>query len=623
MFENKCCGSADSYTSSCLIKVPDYLPEMLRALFTAATRTQPSDILEWSSIYYRMKANGEHPLAKPYYESPDLKPGPGGLTPSTLKALAMTLSNDLETYKKIEKVWHILSLDKTLLSEIINIGDFKELINPKEFIGIVAACLTTRLRDTMLLLCNTFSNDYSKGILLDHFLISYRFLARLDSNDTVLSKKKIDLAHDDKTLVESMFEEECININTKITESVICQNNEIVDEPFNGPPMNTICEKRVHYTDDHVSLLSCPSIVSDTNSYDFLPESSDDNLKFKQKTFEKVGNEDIVSLDFTDSGYSKKDTTGQDYEFDVYCNNNENFNEDLSFEVTNAAYSEVKHEDNKNEEEIEVNEENNNEMEPNKDFIVMLALVSNENSPLSSKKSDKSSSENESTDSQFSLIEKIELLDNKSDSNAVEKTGLDVGNDQTFEENNYLDTLKESSDSESSSDLNENECLEIDQQSNPSVMSEKSYVQVEGSISKLITKDSSVLEGDKINVSSEKSLVSIEFSMSTRYEFMEITEEAEKNYNTYDEMEKYSNISKMSASESEISLSEKYDFKELRKRIGIGPILSEKKIQNVIIWVTECAKTQNNYVHEHNLLHFRCPPLDHISKKFNRELNII
>jgi len=112
MLENKRCGIKSKSPFNHPVQIPGYLSKMLNVWFKAASRTQPSDLLQWSAIYFRMKANGERPPIKPYMDPPDLKLGPGNLTPNTLKALAIALSNEFETYNKIEKMWNILSLEK-------------------------------------------------------------------------------------------------------------------------------------------------------------------------------------------------------------------------------------------------------------------------------------------------------------------------------------------------------------------------------------------------------------------------------------------------------------------------------------------------------------------------------
>ncbi|CAI6360030.1 unnamed protein product [Macrosiphum euphorbiae] len=190
MFENTGCNAKNRFIATGKIEVPLYLTEILSEWTKAAIRTQPSDLLLWSQIYFSLKSIGKQPPVKEYLDPPDLKLGPGGLTPNTLKALAKTLSDEYETYDRIEAMWNILSLKKKIFMEIIKFGNFKNDIKSNEFIGIAASYLNNSLKGTMILLCDTLSTDDSSGVLLEIFVEIYQYLARLDCADVVYRQMK-------------------------------------------------------------------------------------------------------------------------------------------------------------------------------------------------------------------------------------------------------------------------------------------------------------------------------------------------------------------------------------------------------------------------------------------------
>lgn len=650
MSENKQCGINNESISSDTIDIPSYLPKMLIEWSKAAIRTYPSDILLWSSIYFRMKANGENPPVKPYLDPPDLKLGPGGLTPNCLKALATTLSNASVPYDKIEKMWEILSLEKNTFLEIIQIGKFDKYINPKDFIGISAAYLNNRLRDTMVFLCDTFSNE-SNGILLDHFVSIYQFLARLDCAE-VSDQSSLILEPEEK--IENVEENTLSNVcqskrSFSLTNSYfenesgsnVIDDNDLFDAestkgiPFwadkidelesitdmlNDPKIEspidtTVCDdpnfllslKQLEpnsISDDLLSLLSDSTIISDSDQSIVSFVSSEDTTRLSAKSIinaEEFNNEEMisesVSSKFEDFNFEEKDTNELSDEY---------FNESIIQEKTSEKSAIVKYEYNKSVTDIDMGEDNNDNtnIEVNRNFIVMLALVNNENGPVPNTETVDGESENaeneSSSDSEFSLLERTEFNDNAAEETDTNK----VNNLQTFDESVFINFEKESSDSEKSSDSEIFHNSEIDQQNNLSMVSENS-----SKVSKHSTETGSKDNEDRLMLHNES---------FTSIEHLEVNEEFEKNDEVLDENEKYLDLSKISLNESAEDQhldAETYVSEEVCTFVlpGVGPAISEKQIERVIIWVTKCASQQNNFVHPHNLLHFLCPPLDHKS----------
>lgn len=692
IWEDKCCGSnvrtsRPSYTVTHAIVTPEFLPNMLRTWFKAAIRTRPSDLLRWCATYSRMKADGEYPPVRPHVDPLDRVPGPGGLTTNSLKALAVTLSNERESREKIEYVWELLSLERRLLLEIIEVGGFtKEFIDSKEFLGTAAAYLTVRLRDTMILLCKTFSVDGSQGMLLKDFVACYQFLARLecvveevslDDENTKKMKRKASQCslcfscsdsqsnssenENGDTFCDSPIteEEKYVNlIDTESTRGIMAWPNEYLNEPesftelVNKPIIikqsidTKVCfdadvknENKSSKDDDILSLLSSSSITFDPNPYEIsflsssetivslkrdseincleeensekttkrLVHSVSDNLCLDKKSFTDMKNDGTIKINY--------DNNDNSIEYEPSDENNVTSNlVEYEDDGNNDAYIEMKGKKNT----INVN--------MNKDFIVMLALIDDKNGPTQSSEPDENQVENESSASETSLLKKIKILERKNDNPSVNNTDDENENNQAFKEDYYMDAGKESSNSETSRISNEFQYSDVDQQSNVSVASENKSFQT--SASETTSKDNLAFKtgGNELNM--DQLLINDQLLMSTCFEMIEMEEEAERYYDPNDKSEKYLNISsKNSTSESVESKSDNtkstIHSEKVRKPSGVGPTITEKRIKNVIEWVTKCANGQNDFVQEENLLHFLCPPLDNWSKKLNKRLDIV
>lgn len=652
MCEKKVHGFKNNYSATFgMIEIPGYLPKMLTEWSKAAIRTRPSDLLRWSQIYFRMKANCEYPPVIPYLDTIDQNLGPGGLTPNTLKALAITLSNELETFEKVEKTWSILSLDKKIFSQIIKIGEFDEYIKSIEFIGITAAFLNNRLRDTMLLLCDTLSKC-SNGISLDNFVTVYQYLARLNCTDVsesfnynnliLINAEKIDNV-DNNTGNDSqcfssvhsqsssslenelscdtlIIEDTAIDENAGSSEGIMIWKHNKIDDSLSftdilnntviQPPINiTMCDDRNYALsirklqgneNDQLSLLSVSSVSSVSSILSLITLTSDLEIKTENINFEEHGNEEIVNYPLSSISNDNFDENYTNVQND---DNNEDSINDIICEV-NDEISDV-NEDNNSDKDIKLNNDkiNNTDIKKNTDFIVMLALVSDDNNIPPNIEPNDSVSANES---EFSLLDNDDL-----NVNTDERTDNIKVTDQIFEENYLINVGKESGDSDSSSNSNEFQYSEVDQQSNLSVAMDKNSSKEDKSTSEILTEDDLPATKEKNKVSelsmNDEALLSTEFGPIDEYE-------DNKNY-MYGENEKYLDYSKISTIDSDKCFddSEIIDSKEkniLHYLPGVGPTLPENQIKHVIDWVTKCAKNQNNYVHEYNLLHFLCPKLD-------------
>jgi len=672
MFESTSCGAKNRFIATGKIEVPLYLSKILSEWTKAAIRTQPSDLLLWSKIYFSLKASGKQPPVKEYLDPPDLKLGPGGLTPNALKALAKTLSDEYETYDRIEEMWNILSLKKKIFMEIIKIGNFKNQIKSNEFIGIAASYLNNSLKSTMILLCDTLSTDYSSGILLETFVEIYQYLARLDCVDVVLSSNENSLVeleienyeensdHDDSQCFNSTSSQIC-NLETELSchgefeepatnlldinsaDGIMIWKDVNMDHGpesltdllrtpmINTPMITTVCDDKDYellikklkdnpYDQEILSQLSAESVIcDDQQSVISFDSMSDTTQKAEHLSFGEFSNEEIIgnppSLVLTEANYEKNDFGIQNE--DIYNIDYTEMNSEVLDEM-----SMIKYEDNINEIDSEMNEETKNSInsltniEVNKDFIVMMALVSDANEPLSNiEAADESLGDNESLKSEFSILDQTDLNLNTADD---DKNNTKVIK-QVFDETIYMTNDKESSASEVSSGSEGFHHSDIDQQSNRSMALEKSSIHSESNNSGVYSSKDDLVSLTDNNKFDEDQLTLHELSESAQYEFADMPEERfDRNKETVEECEAYSNKSEKSIEipleDKSVDLKINYPEKRTRVMLGIGPALSEKQIKYVINWVTECASKQNNHVQAHNLIHFQCPPLDYESE---------
>jgi hypothetical protein len=68
------------------IHIPPTFPFILKQYAKAAIRTQPHDLLRWSTAYFRALAQGDEPPVKKRLECPPVE-SPSGLSPGYLQVL--------------------------------------------------------------------------------------------------------------------------------------------------------------------------------------------------------------------------------------------------------------------------------------------------------------------------------------------------------------------------------------------------------------------------------------------------------------------------------------------------------------------------------------------------------
>ncbi|XP_015117771.1 ropporin-1A [Diachasma alloeum] len=173
----------DSAYCSRPINIPPHLPLILKQFCKAAIRTQPYDLLKWSSAYFRALAEGIEPPTKIRLEYP--LPGTiSGLTLGFLKVLLRQFGdyNKLFPLEVILRRWDDLCLDRRDLDLIMIIGKFRHKCQVKKFLAIAVGLLGTTLFDTMLMICELFTLEPDGGsamIPISLFMELYGYLAGL------------------------------------------------------------------------------------------------------------------------------------------------------------------------------------------------------------------------------------------------------------------------------------------------------------------------------------------------------------------------------------------------------------------------------------------------------------
>nr|XP_003704334.1 PREDICTED: uncharacterized protein LOC100877325 [Megachile rotundata] len=167
------------------IKIPPTFPNILKLYMKAAIRTQPYDLLRWTSAYFRALANDEVPPVKKRLEYPPFS-HPTGITPGYLKTL-------LNVFGRVETIclasllsrWQGIALSESILFQILSVGN---LLPAREchfykFLAIACGFLGKNLLETMVYVCELLTEEPEGGsamIPLTTFLNLYVFLAELD-----------------------------------------------------------------------------------------------------------------------------------------------------------------------------------------------------------------------------------------------------------------------------------------------------------------------------------------------------------------------------------------------------------------------------------------------------------
>nr|XP_031827532.1 ropporin-1-like protein [Nomia melanderi] len=170
-------------TASQEIIVPANLPLILKQFCKAAIRTQPYDLLKWSSSYFRALADGEEPPTKLRLEYPPPSTA-SGLTLGFLRILLRQFGdyNKSLPVETILRRWDCLCLDRRDLNMIMMIGKFRRRCQVKKFLAIAVGLLGNSLFETMIMICELFTHEPEGGsamVPVTLFMEIYGYLAGL------------------------------------------------------------------------------------------------------------------------------------------------------------------------------------------------------------------------------------------------------------------------------------------------------------------------------------------------------------------------------------------------------------------------------------------------------------
>ncbi|XP_020291386.1 ropporin-1-like protein [Pseudomyrmex gracilis] len=174
------------------IAVPARLPIILKQFCKAAIRTQPYDLLKWSSSYFRALADGEEPPVKSRLEHPT--PAASVLTVGFLRVLLRQFGNYNKTLpvETILHRWDCLSLDRKQFDTIVTIGKFRHACQVKKFLSVAVGLLGANLTETMIMICQLFTHEPDGGsamIPFTLFMEIYEYLVGLGSIGSNSSEK--------------------------------------------------------------------------------------------------------------------------------------------------------------------------------------------------------------------------------------------------------------------------------------------------------------------------------------------------------------------------------------------------------------------------------------------------
>ncbi|XP_039296266.1 golgin subfamily A member 6-like protein 22 [Nilaparvata lugens] len=174
--------SEDLYASQ-QINVPLNLPYILKQYAKAAIKTQPRDLLHWSSAYFRALANGDVPPVKDRIEYP-LISTPSGLTAGFLRILIKQFGKSgIIEEKELIKKWKGVGLEIDELHNMLRLCGFRKTVRWLNFVAVAAGFLSPNLTQTMILLCELLTDEPEGGsaaILYQTFMTLYIYLARMD-----------------------------------------------------------------------------------------------------------------------------------------------------------------------------------------------------------------------------------------------------------------------------------------------------------------------------------------------------------------------------------------------------------------------------------------------------------
>ncbi|XP_017757778.1 PREDICTED: uncharacterized protein LOC108549039 [Eufriesea mexicana] len=300
---------AEQSVSGHEIIVPSNLPSILKEFCKAAIRTQPYDLLQWSSSYFRALADGEEPPTKLRLEYPPPNTA-SGLTLGFLRILLRQFGdyNKSLPVETILRRWDCLCLDRRDLNLILMIGKFRRKCQVKKFLAIAVGLLGSSLLETMVMICELFTYEPDGGsamVPVTLFLEIYGYLAGLRCDGS-----ERDPADEDPT------------------EFIVCDSDYLEDEGFNKEKcsLDRACSVASQDTEADVNLdLELVSREDvDSSRSDITPQLSESYTNQKKMI------EDEVKRDSFSEGTLKMEP------------NNENFITNIELSKKAKSYSDQK-----------------------------------------------------------------------------------------------------------------------------------------------------------------------------------------------------------------------------------------------------------------------------------------
>ncbi|KAJ7345876.1 hypothetical protein JRQ81_001826 [Phrynocephalus forsythii] len=163
--------------------IPPELPDLLKQFTKAAIRTQPADLIQWSSDYFSAIARGETPPVRDRSDRVPLS-NYAELTPELLKVLHQRVGGRLIVHvDELAQMWKVLNLPTDLFDSIMNVGRFTEEIEWLKFLALACSSLGVTIAKTLKIICEVLSNENDTGparIPFSTFQFLYTYIAEVD-----------------------------------------------------------------------------------------------------------------------------------------------------------------------------------------------------------------------------------------------------------------------------------------------------------------------------------------------------------------------------------------------------------------------------------------------------------
>uniref|UniRef100_A0A3B4H102 Ropporin-1-like protein n=1 Tax=Pundamilia nyererei TaxID=303518 RepID=A0A3B4H102_9CICH len=174
----------DTFYCAQQINIPPELPDILKDFTKAAIRTQPKDLLQWSTAYFSALSKGECLPVKDRLElNIATQKTDTGLTPGLLKILHKQVVSQQQV--ELQAKWKGLCLPVAQLETLLSLGSFGSDIDWMEFFALGCSALGGTLISSLKFACEILTEDETGGaakIPFDTFVRLYTYLAQLDGD---------------------------------------------------------------------------------------------------------------------------------------------------------------------------------------------------------------------------------------------------------------------------------------------------------------------------------------------------------------------------------------------------------------------------------------------------------